>query len=176
MLRSRCTGSSESGEERRLRTSAALPRSPQSSARLPPLCRHFKSLYYALKPLQAICDPVLVLRQNNHNGSFDKIKLPQGHLHRPQLRVRISLPLPTDGQLTLDRSDHIAELNNTKPKQPFFFLKPSSSILYPGEGPVLRPKGTSLHYEVELALVMGKKVRDLDPNDDKGALDAIQSQ
>ncbi|KAB8077547.1 hypothetical protein BDV29DRAFT_49268 [Aspergillus leporis] len=72
-------------------------------------------------------------------------------------------------------ADHITELNNTKPKQPFFFLKPSSAILCPGEGPVLRPKGTSLHYEVELALVMGKTLRDLDPNDEKGALDAIHS-
>lgn len=73
-------------------------------------------------------------------------------------------------------SDHITELNNTKPKQPFFFLKPASSILVPGAGPVLRPKGVSLHYEVELGLVMGKTVRDLDPEDKQGALDAIQSR
>lgn len=73
-------------------------------------------------------------------------------------------------------SDHIAELNNTAPKQPFFFLKPASSILVPGAGPVLRPKGVSLHYEVELGLVIGKTVRDLDPNDEQGALDAIQSE
>ncbi|KAK5799833.1 hypothetical protein VI817_002045 [Penicillium citrinum] len=72
-------------------------------------------------------------------------------------------------------ADHITELNNTKPKQPFFFLKPASSILIPGAGPVLRPKGVSLHYEVELGLVMGKTVRDLDPEDKQGALDAIQS-
>ena len=73
-------------------------------------------------------------------------------------------------------SDHIAELNNTAPKQPFFFLKPASSLLIPGAGPILRPKGVSLHYEVELGLVIGKTVRDLDPNDEKGALDAIQSK
>lgn len=73
-------------------------------------------------------------------------------------------------------SDHITELNNTAPKQPFFFLKPPSSILTPGSGPVLRPKGVSLHYEVELGLVIGKTLRDLDPNDDKGALEAIQSE
>ncbi|CAI7616268.1 hypothetical protein N7533_012844 [Penicillium manginii] len=72
-------------------------------------------------------------------------------------------------------ADHIAELNNTTPKQPFFFLKPSSSILIPGAGPVLRPKGVNLHYEVELGLVIGKTVRDLDPEDKQGALDAIQS-
>lgn len=80
-----------------------------------------------------------------------------------------------NANLSLD-SDHITELNNAKPKQPFFFLKPSSSILVPGGGPVLRPKGVSVHYEVELGLVIGKTVRDLDPNDEQGALDAIQSE
>lgn len=67
-------------------------------------------------------------------------------------------------------------MNNTTPKQPFFFLKPASSILLPNSGPVLRPKGVSLHYEVELGLVMGKTVRDLDPQDEQGALDAIESE
>jgi acylpyruvate hydrolase len=75
----------------------------------------------------------------------------------------------------LRNRDHITELNNSRPKQPFFFLKPSSSILSPGAGPVIRPKGIDLHYEVELALIMGKEVRDLDAADEKGALDAIES-
>lgn len=71
--------------------------------------------------------------------------------------------------------DHITELNSAKPKQPFFFLKPASSILPPGEGPVVRPRGVDLHFEVELALIMGKRVKDLEANDEKGALDAIES-
>lgn len=71
-------------------------------------------------------------------------------------------------------SDHIAELSNAKPKQPFFFLKPTSSMLLPGEGPCVRPKGIDMHFEVELALVMGKVVRDLKPDDYKGALEAIK--
>lgn len=71
--------------------------------------------------------------------------------------------------------DHITELQNTKPKQPFFFLKPPSSILPPGAGPVIRPRGVDLHYEVELALVMGKRVKDLDASDEKGALESIES-
>lgn len=70
-------------------------------------------------------------------------------------------------------SDHIKELNSAKPKQPFFFLKPSSSILPPGAGPVLRPKGVDMHYEIELAAVIGKQVRDSDPEDLEGALAAI---
>ncbi|KAL9069247.1 MAG: hypothetical protein Q9161_005654 [Pseudevernia consocians] len=68
---------------------------------------------------------------------------------------------------------HIKELNNVRPKKPFFFLKPPSSILEPGQGPVLRPKGVNLHYEVELALIMGRKLQDLPQDDEKGALDAI---
>ncbi|KAH0436176.1 fumarylacetoacetate hydrolase [Colletotrichum camelliae] len=72
-------------------------------------------------------------------------------------------------------SDHVKELNNTRPKQPFFFLKPTSSILLPGAGPVLRPKGVDMHFEVELALILGKQVKDLKPDDYKGALAAIEA-
>lgn len=72
-------------------------------------------------------------------------------------------------------ADHISELKNARPKQPFFFLKPPSSILLPGSGPILRPQGVTLHYEVELGLVIGKTLRDLDPKDHQSALDAIDS-
>jgi acylpyruvate hydrolase len=75
-----------------------------------------------------------------------------------------------------DPSDHIKELNNTRPKQPFFFLKPPSSILLPKEGSILRPRGVKLHYEVELGLVIGKTLTDLDAEDSQGALDAIESE
>jgi hypothetical protein len=40
---------------------------------------------------------------------------------------------------------------------------------------VIRPKGVDLHYEVELALIMGKQVKNLEASDEKGALDAIES-
>jgi len=90
-------------------------------------------------------------------------------------------PLTTSHKLTINNeggekklSDHITELNNVRPKQPFFFLKPSSSILVSGDGPFLRPKGVTAHYEVELGLVMGKKLVDFDESDEKGALDAIR--
>jgi len=72
-------------------------------------------------------------------------------------------------------ADHITELNNQRPKQPFFFLKPPSSILPPGAGPVIRPRGVDLHYEVELALIIGKQVKDLEADNEKGALDVIES-
>jgi acylpyruvate hydrolase len=77
--------------------------------------------------------------------------------------------------LTSHQRDHVTELNNQRPKQPFFFLKPPSSILLPGDGPVIQPKGVNLHYEVELALIIGKQVRDLNANDEAGALASIES-
>ncbi len=61
-----------------------------------------------------------------------------------------------------------------RPKQPFFFLKPPSSILPPDRGPVLRPRGVELHYEVELALIMGKELRDLNEGDEERGMDAIE--
>lgn len=69
----------------------------------------------------------------------------------------------------------MTELNNVRPKQPFFFLKPPSSLVLPGAGPCVRPKGVDLHYEIELALIIGKQVRDLEPDDEQGALEAIDS-
>lgn len=56
---------------------------------------------------------------------------------------------------------HARELNNPVPGKPFFFLKPTSSLLpcsreQPGE--IQAPPGVSeLHHEVELAVVVGKK-------------------
>jgi hypothetical protein len=103
---------------------------------------------------------------------------PIDYLHRPQLCVRDTIVayfvflLITFG----NGSDHIKELSNARPKQPFFFLKPPSSLLIPNNGPVLRPKGVKLHYEVELGLVMGKTVKNLDEKDEKGAIDAIEGK
>ena len=66
-------------------------------------------------------------------------------------------------------------MNHQQPKQPFFFLKPPSAILFPGEGPIRRPKGVILHYEVELGLLIGKRVNSLDGFDKASALGVIDS-
>ena len=38
---------------------------------------------------------------------------------------------------------------------------------------MLRPRGVSLHYEVELALVMGRGVRDMGEGDEEAAVRAV---
>lgn len=77
--------------------------------------------------------------------------------------------------------DHIKELNNLPPSQPFFFLKPRTSIVQPSEpnAKILAPRGTDVHYEVELGLVIGKTLKNfvLTGNaelDLKTALEAIE--
>ncbi|KAG6902251.1 hypothetical protein C0995_002623 [Termitomyces sp. Mi166 len=55
---------------------------------------------------------------------------------------------------------HAKELNNPTPKEPFFFLKPTTSYV-PSGGRVEIPCGIIAHHEVELGLVIGKDGRDI---------------
>ncbi|KAJ7772936.1 hypothetical protein DFH07DRAFT_866117 [Mycena maculata] len=57
-------------------------------------------------------------------------------------------------------AEHIKELNNTAPKEPFFFLKPTTSYV-PSGGKVEIPRGIIAHHEVELGVVIGKGGRDI---------------
>lgn len=71
--------------------------------------------------------------------------------------------------------DHIKELGNIPPMVPFYFLKPTTSILMQGEGPILHPKGVNLHHELELAVVLGKRLQNVDAKtfSEADAIDAI---
>ncbi|KAI0256602.1 hypothetical protein BJV78DRAFT_1272747 [Lactifluus subvellereus] len=57
-------------------------------------------------------------------------------------------------------ADHVKELKNALPKEPFFFLKPTTSYL-PSGGIIEIPRGITAHHEVELGLVIGKGGRDI---------------
>lgn len=41
---------------------------------------------------------------------------------------------------------------------------------------MIQPKGVNLHYEVELALIIGKQLKDLEATDEQAALDAVESE
>jgi len=56
---------------------------------------------------------------------------------------------------------HAAELGNDLPDEPLMFLKPNTSVCGPGD-PVFYPRQTEeLHYEGELAVVIGRICRDV---------------
>ncbi|TIB99767.1 hypothetical protein E3Q18_01424 [Wallemia mellicola] len=61
-------------------------------------------------------------------------------------------------------SEHAKELQNAIPKEPFFFLKPTSSFVRTG-GNIEIPNGVIAHHEVELGVVIGQTGRDISQND-----------
>nr|AFK48921.1 unknown [Lotus japonicus] len=56
---------------------------------------------------------------------------------------------------------HAKELGNAVPKEPVLFLKPTSSYLKNGGTIQIPHNESSPHHEVELAVVIGKKARDV---------------
>ena len=56
---------------------------------------------------------------------------------------------------------HAAEMGNDLPTEPLMFLKPNTSVVGPGD-PIFYPSQTSnLHFEGELAVVIGRICRDV---------------
>ncbi len=53
-------------------------------------------------------------------------------------------------------ADHVAEMNLSTEAEPTLFLKPSSSIVGPGDAIVLPSQSNQVDLEVELAIVMGQ--------------------
>lgn len=62
---------------------------------------------------------------------------------------------------------HAKELGNEVPDVPMLFLKPPSSIIANGETIVLPPQSQQVEHEAELAVVIGKRGRWLDPESAK---------
>lgn len=62
--------------------------------------------------------------------------------------------------------EHAAELGHEVPKEPLIFLKPPSALLDPGQK-IVRPKISSrVDHEGELGVVIGKKCRSLQDDED----------
>lgn len=61
----------------------------------------------------------------------------------------------------LNYQDHAEEIGESLPKEPMFFLKPPNSVIGHKES-IIYPKQTqNLHYEVELAIVIGKTAKNI---------------
>jgi 2-keto-4-pentenoate hydratase/2-oxohepta-3-ene-1,7-dioic acid hydratase in catechol pathway len=62
--------------------------------------------------------------------------------------------------------EHAAELGNEVPKEPLLFLKPPSSLLAPGASVRMPALSKRIDYEGELAIVIGRRCRNLGPDED----------
>ena len=79
--------------------------------------------------------------------------------------VRLLAPVLPSKVVAVGRNyaEHARELGNEVPPEPVLFLKPSTSVIGPGD-PIVRPEGVGrVDYEGELAVVVGKLVRRLQP-------------
>ena len=94
-----------------------------------------------------------------------------GEAHRPE-DVTWLLPF-TPGKIlgvALNYADQAEELGLSRPEEPALFWKPNTSLL-PHKGVVLYPKGARfVHYEVELAVVVGRPMKKVKAKD---ALDYV---
>lgn len=89
-----------------------------------------------------------------------------GHAHDP---ADVTYLLPFDpGKvigLVLSYRGHAGELGLDQPEDPVTFIKPNSSLI-PHNAPVVYPKGSEyMHYECELAVVIGRKARNVRAED-----------
>ena len=58
-------------------------------------------------------------------------------------------------------AEHIKELGNAPPEAPVIFIKPASSVIGEGEAIVIPPYSHDCHHEAELALLIGRKGKDI---------------
>ena len=56
-------------------------------------------------------------------------------------------------------AEHAAEMGGAAPERPLMFLKPTTALIGPDEAIVLPPESREVHYEAELAVVIGRMCR-----------------
>ena len=56
---------------------------------------------------------------------------------------------------------HAQEMNSDIPKEPLLFLKPSSSVIFDGDSIKIPKISKCIHHEVELAIIIGKKCKNI---------------
>ncbi len=90
---------------------------------------------------------------------FDRIELTSHPI--PLLNVRLLCPVhrPRIFGVGLNYIEHIRESGSKTPEIPLLFMKPSTTAIGPGD-PILYPKeAQNLHFEAELAVVIGRAAR-----------------
>ena len=63
--------------------------------------------------------------------------------------------------LARNYAEHAKELGNETPAAPVLFMKPASSVIGDGDAVVIPAYSQECHYEVELALLIGTKARNV---------------
>ena len=101
------------------------------------------------------------------------IGLVPGEGEIPLGEVRLLAPvIPRSKVIGIGRNyaDHAREMGNEVPAEPLMFLVPNTAVVGPGDPVVLPRQSSNVHYEGELAVVIGKIAKDVRIED---ALDCV---
>ena len=79
----------------------------------------------------------------------------------PLADVRLLAPILASKVICIGKNyaDHAAEMGGEAPADPVIFMKPSTTIIGPEAAIVLPPTSTEVHYEGELAVVIGRPAK-----------------
>ena len=113
-------------------------------------------------------------RTELENGGYEKVaKADLSSLPRtPLAGVRYGSPVARPTKVIcvgLNYIGHIAETGADTPKEPVIFMKAPDSVIGPNDDIVIPPNSTATDYEVELAIVIGKRALYLDSPKDSEA-------
>jgi 2-keto-4-pentenoate hydratase/2-oxohepta-3-ene-1,7-dioic acid hydratase in catechol pathway len=77
--------------------------------------------------------------------------------------VRLVAPILPSKVVALGKNyaDHAKEMGGEAPATPLIFLKPSTSVIGPGDAIGLPPSSSEVHFEGELAAVIGRPARNV---------------
>ncbi len=87
--------------------------------------------------------------------------------------VRLLAPvIPRSKVIGIGRNyaEHAAEMGGEAPEEPLMFLVPNTAVIGPGDPVVLPPQSAEVHYEGELAVVIGRMCKDVEPEDALGVV------
>lgn len=70
-------------------------------------------------------------------------------------------------------AEHAREFGNPVPAEPLLFLKPPSSLVGPGEPILLPPQSSRVEHEAEIAVVVGRRLRFVSPEEAEAGIGAI---
>lgn len=81
----------------------------------------------------------------------------------PLADVRLLAPILASKVIAIGKNyaAHVAEMGGEAPKDPVIFIKPNTSIVGPGASIVLPSSSSEVHYEGELAIVIGRPCKDV---------------
>lgn len=129
---------------------------------------------------------IVRFKDNNNEINYgwihhEKVGLVQGDLFGDFRRFEanillsdISLLLPCQPTKIIavgrNYADHVQETGSEIPSYPFIFMKPLSSLITNGEPIIIPQQSKQVEHEAELVIVIGKRVRNLAPDEVNDAI------